>query len=226
MLPNSMFDSDVFVIVIFQQSSSPTRVYVSISEKSCIPCGSEETFKYCMLPDDWMHYEKTAGHYILYLTISGAFHLCVDDEKYSFYPGDVFLMKPNAHHSGFKQSAVTFYWIHFQMQNVQIIDCPNYEIALQTAHERGKLLLPMHFKLPHIENTIILINQLMTNSEIATCHARMLSGKNGCDIPHLNQHFLHHPTFQQAWTTRNLVISFVCEDYLSSQAQNIRCAKP
>lgn len=115
-----------------------------------------------MLAEDWMHYERTIDHFILYVTISGAFHLNVRGERKSLYPGDVLLMEPNAHHVGFKPAAVTFYWLHFQSNNIQVVENDRSFAQMQAA-ARDKLVMPAHFRLPHVENFIILINQLIHN---------------------------------------------------------------
>lgn len=115
------------------------------------------------LGEDWMHYERSADHFILYMVTNGAFHLKVDGVCHSFYPGDVFLMSPYTHHVGFKTASVTFYWMHFQIKDVQTIETEDF-LETNTGEERSKkLLFPSQFKLSHTENFIILINQLIHN---------------------------------------------------------------
>lgn len=113
------------------------------------------------LEEDWMHYERTANHFILYMVTSGAFHLKVDDVPYSFFPGDVFLMSPFSHHIGFKAAAVTFYWMHFFIKDVEIIEVENFTDVCVQDKSGEKLLFPSQFRPLHTENFIILVNQLI-----------------------------------------------------------------
>lgn len=115
------------------------------------------------LEKDWMHYERTADHFILYMITSGAFHLKADGIPYSFFPGDVFLMSPFTHHIGFKTAAVTFYWMHFYIKDVKTVEAENYTAVTTQAEQCEKLLFPSQFRLSHMENFIILINQLIHN---------------------------------------------------------------
>ncbi len=115
------------------------------------------------LEEDWMHYERTANHFILYVVTSGAFHLKVDGVPYSFFPGDVFLMSPFTHHVGFKKAAVTFYWMHFFIKDVKTIEAENFAEGCAQAGQCEGLLFPSQFRPLHTENFIILVNQLIHN---------------------------------------------------------------
>ncbi len=117
-----------------------------------------------ILDADWMHYERIAHYYILYVIISGAFHLNIEGEEKSFYPGDVFILPPYARHVGFKTAATTFYWLHFQLQDVQALDSDETLDQLQSKCSDKQIVFPAQFHLPHAESSLILINQIIHNS--------------------------------------------------------------
>ncbi len=114
-----------------------------------------------VLDPEWMHYERTIPHYILYVVTSGAFYLEIDGEKKAFFPGDAFLLNSNAHHIGYKKAAVTFYWMHIFSDGITSIDERNLPEHPNSDPASLTLYMPEEFKMLHMENFIILINHLI-----------------------------------------------------------------
>ena len=116
----------------------------------------------CKMPDDWKHYKRTCDHYIMYIVTEGKFYLKVEDKKYEFESGSVFLMKDNLPHEGFKEHAVIFYWLHFSFDNIRIVSEEQAKKYMTHSHNiHNKILFPEAFTMEHVENSIIFINQTL-----------------------------------------------------------------
>ncbi len=112
------------------------------------------------MPEDWKHQKRRLDFYILYIVVEGKFSLRVEGQSYVFEAGDVFLMKPGALHEGVEEHAVIFYWLHLNFAEVQILTEGQAQSYTQS-FSRNKILFPTTFKINHLENSIILMNQTL-----------------------------------------------------------------
>ena len=111
--------------------------------------------------EKWIHYARTHHETILYAIIDGALFLKVDDEKLALQSGDVFLMKPDTPHIGYKASEVSYFWIHCICGTLDILDEAEAYHILENNNDPDKILFPCHFHLHDIEKFLILMNQLV-----------------------------------------------------------------
>lgn len=114
----------------------------------------------CNMPENWIHYERKKNEFILYVIIDGSFYLKTDDVKQELKKGDVFLMKPNVHHIGYRPAAVKFFWLHFTMDETIFLNQKQAEEFIRLTPE-DKIILPEKFTLKKIENFVTLINQII-----------------------------------------------------------------
>ncbi len=118
-----------------------------------------------LIKEDWIHYERVMNEYILFMVLSGALYLNVDGVEYPIAPNECFLMKPHAHHVGYKASPVTFYWMHFSANQIRIItEAQARQLWTQGLGEH-QFLLPMTQKLEHIEVPVTHMSHLIHFSQ-------------------------------------------------------------
>lgn len=105
--------------------------------------------------DNWMHYERVIDQNIMFMVLEGSLHIKVDGTEYSLHEGEVLFIRANAYHVGFKPAAVTYYWIHFQPKLIKYME------KATNPYDAESIIIPMVLKLAHVENVVVLVNQLI-----------------------------------------------------------------
>lgn len=63
-------------------------------------------------PEDWMHFPRTPGEFMLFLINDGTLYIREDDINYELHTGDMLLLEPGRFHVGYQCSYVDYYFIH------------------------------------------------------------------------------------------------------------------
>lgn len=84
----------------------------------------------------WIHFPRTINEYILYIIKSGELYIKEDENEYILKEGDFFLLQPNKHHVGFKESCCTYYYVHFKHPKIVEITKPCEELIQEILVKR------------------------------------------------------------------------------------------
>lgn len=109
----------------------------------------------------WKHYERTANEDILFLVTDGVLNMKVTDEDFSIHPGEILFIKAGDRHIGTEPAATSFYWIHFHSEDCKEIDETALCDLVNGTENDTRIILPQYCKINHMENHIILFNQLI-----------------------------------------------------------------
>lgn len=114
------------------------------------------------VPEGWKHFSRTAEEYILYLVESGELHLTEDGCQYSLQPGDAVLLEPGRTHSGWRESACRYAYVHFSRDAFTPFDCARKEdIDRRLAENRSLLYTCNPFGSELYEKTSLFLPKLL-----------------------------------------------------------------
>ncbi len=126
-------------------------------------------------PNNWCHPTRVADEYILYVVNQGSLYLKEDSTNYILHAGDMLLLEPGHTHTGFKESACDYHYIHFASNTFTTFDCSHIDsieqILIENKHlyykcnpfsyelyQQAKLFIPKDI---HMKDTSVL--QSITN---------------------------------------------------------------
>lgn len=108
--------------------------------------------------DDWIHMTRKLVDYELMVVTAGTLYIASEDDNFAVSPGEYLLMPPTALQHGFKHSAATFYWMHFEYNaGKNDASVTTDELSYTPWH----ITLPVTGKLASPDRIILLLKQLM-----------------------------------------------------------------
>lgn len=73
--------------------------------------------------ENWKHFERSCGEYILYIISDGVMYISENDTQYELHRGDTILLQPYRTHVGYKESKCSYYYIHVKAETFSAIEC-------------------------------------------------------------------------------------------------------
>lgn len=105
----------------------------------------------------WQHLPRINHNYELFIGISEALHLIVEEKFVKVRPGDVLLIPPNVYFTGGQPSAadLSFYWLHFLLPEAEMLITTKDNLAEEA------FIWPLYAENFITSNDMILFQQLI-----------------------------------------------------------------
>lgn len=120
----------------------------------------------------WKHMTRTLTNYELMVVTEGVLYIADENHHYEVKKGEYLLMAPTVRQYGWKESACSFYWLHFAEkwdEKSRLAAKRELEASEQDNRQQEKvadyrLELPVYHKLATPERVIILMKQLQDSA--------------------------------------------------------------
>ena len=111
----------------------------------------------------WTHPKAKLKDYELVIVLKGRFYMDIGGEKREFQKGDCFLLFPGKEHWGIEGAwDVSFYWLHFRMQDEEVGDGDRHVLPLlEQGQEGGLFVFPERCRPEEQAQLVVLANQLL-----------------------------------------------------------------
>ncbi len=110
---------------------------------------------------EWIHMKRELTDYELIVVTEGTLYIADADTEYIVGPGEYLIMTPTSDQHGFKQGAVSFYWMHFSYDGGK----NDHKESLSDEYVPGLLTIKKQSSLKNADRLIILLKQLMDSDK-------------------------------------------------------------
>jgi YesN/AraC family two-component response regulator len=133
-----------------------------------IKCNIERPIKFIFagkssLTASWQHVERIMPDYELMIVLDGNLFMEQDGVKYSCKKGDVLFQKTGIMHRGYKPSMSSFYWLHFMLNQYEIIEENNLEEKILNLDNNKQIIFPLYFAPKEVNKLVTLSSELISS---------------------------------------------------------------
>jgi YesN/AraC family two-component response regulator len=132
--------------------------------------------KFQSVSDEWIHLTRELKDYELIVVTEGVLHIADSKNKYTVNKGEYLIMKPDLYQHGFDKSYCSFYWLHFDINELSI-ELLNSKISNA---ETDYFNIPLTAKLSYMERVIVLMKQLQDSDK--TYHNILLNNSLSASV--------------------------------------------
>lgn len=104
------------------------------------------------MSQSWIHYSRTLHEYELMIVDKGILYIADEYGKYEIKQGEYILMPPCRHQYGWRASACSFYWLHFDLNK-------------HPASKEPSLHLPKQARIPDFSRIQTYLSQIYHNEQ-------------------------------------------------------------
>ncbi len=143
------------------------RTILAYSFNTAAPVSFSRAGKFEAFSDDWMHSASRLEDFELIIVTQNDLYMSYRDVKYTVHPGEYLLLAPLQRdrtkeelgrlRKGFQKSKCSFYWMHFNCQDVAERTSLNVDYINDG---RSNLLIPVHGQLAVPERALLMMVQL------------------------------------------------------------------
>ncbi len=143
------------------------RPVLAYSFNIASPVSFSRAGKFEALHDDWMHAASRLEDFELIIVTQNDLYLSYQEVKYTVHPGEYLLLSPHPKEhtreelgqlrKGFQKSKCSFYWMHFNCQDVAARTDLNVDFINDG---RSNILIPIHGTLSVPERALLMMVQL------------------------------------------------------------------
>ncbi len=118
--------------------------------------------------DSFVHTSRCLDYFVLLVGLEGTLYISQDNEQFTLNPGQIMLLPPGHHHSGYRESEgmLSYFWYHFYApDDFQLLDEAGVSEYLRNLNmsgvQRDIYLLPEHGSFTNLSRITLECRQVM-----------------------------------------------------------------